>query len=619
MMAAVSAALISGADLLVEAGTGTGKTLAYLLPILARGERAIIATATRQLQSQILDHDLPLACAAAGVDLNVVALKGRSNYLCRLRIERQLLRALAEDRAPTANLRLVLDVARGSLQGDIAEVPGIAERDPIWPDVTSTADNCLGSDCSFHDTCFVVLARRQAMKADMVVVNHHLLLADHAVRERWQGAALLPGVGAIVIDEAHALEDVAAQLFGASLSRHRVTAALQELAEVEQEAGAAGPSLGGLAAEISLCTGTLFDALSSLTAQVTLDPGHCRTLAPQRNGLLTALEAAVRALATGDAAAAGGAGKVRETLAQLGADLADLLDPERADGKDGYVRQVEHRRSGAAIVARPVAVGEILQRTLLAEPAVRIFTSATLAMGEDFSHIRDRLGLTSEISALRVPGEFDYGEQALLYLPADLPAPFAPGRDAAVAEAVAALASAAGGGTFALFTSRRAMRDAWRRLDGRLPMRCLVQGEESREAVLARFVAEQPAVLFATMGFWQGVDLPGDVLRMVVIDKIPFPPPDDPLFAARARRIDDEGGSSFNRLSLPAASTALRQGFGRLIRSRRDRGVVAILDPRLTGRPYGRRLLAALPPARRTSAFPVVGQFLRGSGADSAG
>ncbi len=609
-MAAVASALLAGEDLLIEAGTGTGKTLAYLLPVLSSGKRAIIATATRQLQSQLLEHDLPLACTAAGLEPDIAVLKGRRNYLCHLRIEHRIGRDLADENPLPAALAAVAEALRGAREGDIVEVAGVAETDAIWPEVTSTTDNCLGSDCAFHEQCFVLRARRRAMKADVVVVNHHLLLADHALRERWEGAMLLPGVGAIVIDEAHALEDVAAALFGASLSRRRLGAALHELTVIADEAGDRGALLEPVGARLSRAADQLFDALAGIPAQAPLDGAACERLAPQVDDLVAALDGAAMLLGGAVSQASGGAGRLRESLLLLRTDLLALLDPESADGSDGFVRQVERRRHGVAVVARPVAVGPILQRTLLAEPAVRIFTSATLAMGEDFSGIQRRLGLPDEVRSLRVPGAFDYNRQALLYLPRALPEPFKPGREEAVAEEIERLASAAGGSTFALFTSRRGMRDAHRRLDGRLPMTCLLQGQESREALLARFVQTQPAVLFATMGFWQGVDLPGDVLRMVIIDKIPFPPPDDPLFAARARLVESEGGSSFHALSVPAAATSLRQGFGRLIRSRRDHGVVAILDPRLSRRPYGRRLLAALPKARRTSAFPAVGAFL---------
>ncbi len=614
MMGAVAGALAAGNDLLIEAGTGTGKTLAYLLPVLASGKRTIIATATRQLQSQLLEHDLPLACDAAGLNPDIAVLKGRRNYLCHLRIEHRTSRDLAEGRQLEPALAAVARALRGAREGDIAEVLGVSENDPVWPEVTSTTDNCLGGDCAFHDQCFVLRARRKAMQADVVVVNHHLLLADHAVRERWQGAMLLPGASAIVIDEAHALEDVAASLFGASLSRQRIGALLHELAVVRDEAGDRGTMVEPVAAGLSRAATQLFDELAATPPQTPLDAARCRDLAPAADDLLQALNATMVVLSGSVSHVVAGANQLRESLRVLRTDLLTMLDPSTADGSDGFVRQVEQRRMGASVVARPVAVGPIMQRTLLAEPAVRIFTSATLAMGDDFSLIRSRLGLAPEVPALRVPGAFDYANQALLYLPRALPEPFKPGREEAVADEIERLASAAGGSTFALFTSRRGMRAAHRRLDGRLPMRCLLQGQESREAILNRFVQEQPAVLFATMGFWQGVDLPGDVLRMVVIDKIPFPPPDDPLFAARARLIEAEGGSSFRALSLPAAATSLRQGFGRLIRTRRDHGVVAILDPRLSRRPYGRRLLAALPPARRTAVFPAVGSFLYAAG-----
>lgn len=610
MAQAVALALHDRRDLLVEAGTGTGKTLAYLLPILALEQRAVLATATRHLQTQIVEHDIPTAQAAAGTRRTVAVLKGRSNYLCHERISRQM-QIHAGVMLPM-ELVLVESAARTSQTGDRSEVTGLSEQHPIWPDVTSTADNCLGVACPFHDQCFVVQARRKALAADLVVVNHHLLLADYALRERWEAASLLPAAQVIVIDEAHALAEVATMFFGASLSERRVQLLLRDLRTLAKTIADTDMQSEMRVAldDVDAALAVFADRLHLLPHLATLDGDRTDVLRETAQQLDAALAETQGLTTAGELAAAPAWAKSSESLYSLRTDLGlTVLDPE-----PGMVRWIEQRGRDAAVVARPVDVAPILQRTLMAEAAVRIFTSATLATpgandAARFQHARERLGLAEDTTCLAVPGGFDYPTQALLYVPR-MPEPFAPGRDQAVAQEIELLATAAAGGTFALFSSHRAMRDAYERVRAVLPWTCLVQGEDGKERLLERFIREQPAILFATMGFWQGVDMPADVLRVVALDKVPFPPPDEPLLAARSARVEAQGRSSFQVLSLPAAAIALRQGFGRLIRSRRHWGVVAILDPRLHGKAYGRQLLDVLPPARRSRDFADVRDFL---------
>lgn len=610
MMAAVAEALWHERDVVVEAGTGTGKTLAYLLPLLSAGQRVLISTATRQLQGQLVDHDLPVALQATGAVVDVAVLKGRSNYLCHTRVASALTRHAVLGGALSPALIAISDVLHKSRSGDIAEVSGVDDRHPIWPEVTSTSDNCQGTDCAAYADCFVVQARRRALQAQVIVVNHHILLADYALRERFDGAALLPAVDAIVIDEAHALEDVASRFFGTSLSSNRVDRLRRDIVDALTAEDAADPGSADAAHTELRALGTaaadLFADARRLAGSKQLDDMALVSLQAGREPLHRACDRLWTQLGALSGSAA--LDKAQESLAALQSDLGALLAPELGTA-DGLVRWVEQRPRSTAIVARPVQVAPVLRRTLLAERSVRVFTSATLAVGDDFTEFTARLGIADTVPTLRVPGAFDYERQALLYLPRHLPAPFAAGREHAVATEIARLVQASAGGAFALFSSRRGMRDAHARLQSRLPFTALLQGDESREALLERFVDAQPAVLFATMGFWQGVDLPGDVLRLVILDKIPFPPPDDPLFAARAAAVEAEGGSSFSRLSVPAAALALRQGFGRLIRSQQDSGVVAILDPRMVRRGYGKRLVKALPPAARTQHFDDVAHF----------
>ncbi|MCB9737816.1 MAG: ATP-dependent DNA helicase [Deltaproteobacteria bacterium] len=609
MLEAVATALDEGVDLLVEAGTGTGKTLAYLLPLLATGRRAIVSTATRQLQEQIVDHDLPTALRAAGTMAKIAVLKGRSNYLCHDRVERAVASRIGRRAGIDARLDRAAAALRNSFDGDVAKLPGLPDDDPLWAEITSNSDNCLGSDCSFVRECFVLRARRRAMDADVVVVNHHVLLADYALRERFDGAALLPAVDAIVVDEAHALEDVVASFFGRQISSRRVERLVADLG-VDLDEAAVPPTdparlaVGGLAE----AAGAFFAAARTLPPNQPIDAAIERALQAPREALIDAL--GVAWLAMGKVGSVSPLHeKLRESLVALEEDVLEVAAP-RHDGED-VVRWIEQRKRSTVLCAQPVTVAPILRRTLLAEPATRVFASATLAVGDDFGVIRARLGLDADVRTLCLAGGFDYTRQALLYLDPRMPPPFAPGRDEAVADAILALVQASAGGAFALFSSYRQMYDAVRRLRPRLTIRVLVQGDESKATLLDRFRQAQPAVLFATMGFWQGVDVPGDDLRLVILDKVPFPPPDEPRFAARGASVERMGGNAFAELSIPAAAIALRQGFGRLIRRHDDRGVVAILDPRLATKGYGRKLLAALPPARRTGQLEEVEAFYR--------
>jgi ATP-dependent DNA helicase DinG len=601
MAEAVSRALSEQVDLVAEAGTGTGKTFAYLVPLLQSGVRAVLSTATRQLQTQIVAHDLPVAMSATGTLRTVAVLKGRSNYLCLERLERALHR---QGSFPSNALLAVEAVARTSMTGERSEVSGVADDDPLWTEVTSTADNCLGSQCPHIEACFVARARRLAQEADLVVVNHHLLLADYALRERWQGASLLPAAGAIVIDEAHALADVATRFFGASVSERRLQVWRQDLARLPLDHPLLLAELSDVLDDMDVALQLFGRGLAQLPPQQPLTPAHDATLRPLAVALDDALDAVQGVLTSPELATQPAWQKATEALFVVRSDLQRLMvSPEPT-----WARWLEPR---GGLRGEPIDVAPVLQRTLLAEPAVRVFTSATLTTPgpTPFRHLIERLGLRDDTRQLLLPGTFDYTQQALTYVP-PLPDPFAPGRDEAVADELQRLATTAGGGTLALFSSVRAMRDAHARLSGRLPWTLLLQGEGPKERLLERFVAEQPAVLLATMGFWQGVDLPADSLRVVVMDKIPFPPPDDPLLQARAREIEAGGRSAFDSWSLPLAALSLRQGFGRLVRSRRHAGVVALLDPRLWSKSYGRQLLDHLPPAPRTRDFADVRAFL---------
>lgn len=614
MAQAVADAIAAGRDLLVEAGTGTGKTLAYLLPALQSGRRVLIATATRQLQAQVVAHDLPLALAATGRLAQVAVLKGRANYVCVHRVQRALATPPADPELRRA-LYLVAEFAQVSPSGDRADLQGVADHSAVWPLVTSTVDNCLGVQCPAWSRCFVAAARRRAAAADVVVVNHHLLLADHGVRERWPEAGLLDGFGVIVIDEAHGLAQTAAAFFGHAVSSRRSAAVLDELRSLCGLAQPTGLADTELLTLLRRAVDRLHMTTAALWAAAALLP-PLRVLQVADLGRLVAIAADADAAAERVQALLGDTemgrdpawSKCAETLYALRADLGACLSS--AATHDGRVRWTETRGAHVGLRCQPIDVADDLRRTLLADKAVRIWTSATLRTAGAFDHAVGQLGLPDDTLTLCVASPFDFARQCRLYVPHGLPGPFAHGRAAAVVRHVCDLAMASAGGVLALFSSARALHEAVAALRPALPFDVLAQGDAPKEQLLAAFCERQPAVLAATLGFWHGVDLPATAVRVVVLDKIPFPPPDDPLVQARGAQAQAQGRRAFEAVSLPAAELTLRQGFGRLIRSQRHRGVVAVLDPRLVASAYGPGLLAALPPAPLVRELGQVTAFL---------
>jgi ATP-dependent DNA helicase DinG len=630
MASRIAAALETRATLLVEAGTGTGKTFAYLVPALLSGLRVLISTGTRTLQDQLFSKDLPLLAVALGRPARVALLKGRGNYLCLLALSRALqaqagaqrtLPGLGEVQAGEAEseteLRAMLErIERWSWQtprGDLAEVPGLSDSHPVWPQVTATRDSCLGGSCPELARCHVARSRREAQAADVVIINHHLLLSDLALKE--EGFAdLLGSADALIIDEAHQLPDLATQHFGVVLASRTLEGLL---AEVEREMGGRGElsPAGTDVRRILEAADEARGALKSLSAAMPLKAGRYP---------LSELPAAVtaRARELGDAL---------ELLAQL---LAVLAEPEAvqlaarvrrrqdeltllaaADETEGArAAEVEERagRGSFALSLTPLSIDRRFGRLREASGAGWIFTSATLSVGEDFSHFAGRLGL-SDATTLKIGSPFDYESQALLYLPRGLPAPADPGYPPAVIDTALPLIEAAGGGAFLLFTSHRALKAAAASLRERasVPYPLLVQGEAPRERQLAAFREAGNAVLLGTASFWEGVDVQGEALRLVVIEKLPFASPEDPLVRARIEHLRAQGVDPFREHQLPAAVLALRQGVGRLIRSEDDHGVVVICDPRMHGRGYGKVFLAALPPMSVTLEPDEALRFLR--------
>jgi ATP-dependent DNA helicase DinG len=614
---AVARTLAERRWLVAEAGTGTGKTYAYLVPALLSGRRVIISTGTRTLQDQLFHRDLPMLAGALGRAVTVALLKGRSNYLCLERYQR-LPTELPLDRGEAELSRRVVSWAEATTEGDLAELE-LPDGHPLRERLTSTRDNCTAGRCAQFSRCHVFAARRRAAEADLVVVNHHLLLADLALKEEGFGD-ILPSADAVILDEAHQLPDLAAQFFGAQFSSRKVEQLLADLAPTLVESGFAADHLKR--PELALRQALQ----SSLRAAAAASTGGSRV---SWGDDLQEVDAATRSLVTAlcdltdllrgmDAGDAIVQLSVRATAAA--GELDAVLDAAPADG----ARLLAATTRGFSCQVVPFNVGATLRRMLESRPTAWVFTSATLAVAGDFSHFIERLGLTDRCDTLCIDSPFDYPSQALLYAPPGLPDPTSPGYGDAVVDTAASLAELAEGGAFLLFTSHRALEYTARRLRERWAdqaggrFRLLVQGTAPREQLLREFREHGDAVLLGTASFWEGVDVKGSALRLVVIDRLPFASPEDPVTRARLQRTREQGGDPFNGFQLPEAAIALKQGVGRLIRSEDDTGVVAICDPRLTGKGYGKKLLASLPPMRRSRSLLDVGEMLRTALADRA-
>ncbi|TVR04543.1 MAG: ATP-dependent DNA helicase [Deltaproteobacteria bacterium] len=633
MAEAVAEAFDEGTRVVIEAATGTGKTLAYLLPALLSGKRTVVSTATKTLQDQILRKDIPLLRRVVGRPFEAVLLKGRRNYVCLDRVE--TFRQAPRFRTPGDRVHwgMIEAWVERTGSGDRAEVAQVPEDAPLWTELTVGAEACRGRECPHHAECFVVRARASAAEADLVVVNHHLFFADLALRDR-TGVELLPSFEALVFDEAHHLEEIATGFFGLQVSNWRFADLLGDIRRMLRElAGPGAGSAGALPGVASAAradldavraaavtelekavnradveVNTFFDALAEAAgaeelrtglAEVLDTPAGQRALAHEDavHAAMGALRGRVMAASTGEAGA-----RLSERIATLSAELARLLARE----DDDLAWILERRGRGVFLLGLPVVLRPHFQELLLPVCDTQVYTSATLATDGNFAFFRSRTGLPADTAELLLPSVFDYMHQSLLYVPQGLPQPGAPTFIDDVAPEIERLVGLTEGRAFLLFTSYRNMRRAHALLAPRIPHRVLLQGEAERGALLEAFRADTHSVLFATSSFWEGVDVQGEALSLVVIDKLPFGSPADPLLRARSTHLETAGLNGFAHLSVPLAVLALKQGFGRLIRHRTDRGIVAILDERLVTRGYGRRFLDSLPRARRTRDFDLV-------------
>ncbi|KEZ78906.1 ATP-dependent DNA helicase [Salinisphaera hydrothermalis] len=584
MATAVARAMDAGGRLVVEAGTGTGKTLAYLLPALASRRKVIVSTATRYLQTQLAEKDVPLAQTVLGRSVHTAVLKGRSNYLCLHRLD---LAETSGDLYLAPRLRKVREWAGRTRTGDIGEFGDPSDGDALWPRITSTTDNCLGTDCPLYDQCWVLHARREAQAADLVIANHYLLFADMTVREAGFGE-VLPGADAIVLDEAHKLPDIAGRFFGQAVSSRQLRDLVRDgRAEIEALGGDM-PDLADSFNTLGECEGGFTEALG----QGALTEGWREIASPERVAARDALLEAIHTLeSTLEPATERSEGL--KSIARRAEDLRTRLATVVAE--DGErVSWIERRGSSWIWHSTPLDVATPFARAVESTPSAWIFTSATLSVKDELGYFCSRLGL-ADVETRILPSPFDYEQNALLYSPQRMPAPSAPNFDDAAVEEIVALINAAEGGAFVLCTSYRAVRRYGEALvnAGFDP---LVQGQAPRASLLADFRADSNAILVATSSFWEGVDVRGHGLRLVIIDKLPFASPADPVLAARFEAMKAEGQNPFMDYQLPQAVIMLKQGVGRLIRDAEDRGVLAICDPRLFTARYGSVIRASLPP-----------------------
>ena len=616
MAEAVEQALKHKRHLIVEAGTGTGKTLAYLLPVIRSGKRVIISTGTKTLQEQLFHKDLPFLQAHLG-ELRVCYMKGRANYLCRKKLydltEQPVLSGLEE----INQFRIITEWEKTTQTGDRAELAQLPENSPLWSKLDGRTDRCIGVECQQFDRCFITEMRRRAADSDIIIVNHHLFCADLAIKaavERGPDSGVLPDAGVVVFDEAHELEDVATDYFGVAVSNLRVEDLLRDVENTLRRANLLLPQALAASARVRERSQLFFSILP---------PGEGRFAFENRAAFLEE---------NGDEFIA-----LQNTLLHLYTELQGVS--EKPEEVHGLLRRIEELRVQLAFVmesnqkntvfwierrgerraghsgqqnvflqATPISVAGILKQTLFDHLETAILTSATLAVGGSFDYIRGRVGL-EHAHEMIVPSHFDYPSQALLYVPPDLPDPREPQFVERASQRVRRLLEISRGRAFCLFTSYACMNQLYARLRGELEFPMLQQGSAPKNALLEEFRMTPNCVLFATSSFWQGVDVQGEQLSCVIIDRLPFAVPNDPVVAARINAIEENGGNAFFEYQVPSAVIALKQGFGRLIRSLHDRGLLCLLDNRILKKQYGRVFLASLPGYARTTDLRAVERF----------
>jgi len=603
MALAVADAMENDSHLCVEAGTGTGKTLAYLLPAIFSAKRVVVSTATKNLQEQLFQKDIPFLERALKRKLSVCYMKGRANYLCLSRLDAiQKAEYLFSPHDPEY-LKKIITWTRQTKTGDRAELEALPENFTLWQHIDARRDTCEGRKCRNFENCFVTLARQQALESDIIIVNHHLFFADLALRQGDFGK-VLPDYSCVVFDEAHEIEGVATQYFGVRVSNYRMGEFIYDARTALNETGEKSAFLSRELDKLAERTKEFFACFLGTDGRYVMrrlagsvvrrGPAGCGNLDGVCKNLRVQIDAARKAFACLPAQNDTIEALVRRAR-ELENDLIEILELESTDNVYWY----EIRGHGVFLQSTPINLAPALSEKLFAAADSVTLTSATLSTGGDFSFIRSRLGIENA-KELIVPSHFDFARQAILYIPNDIPEPREAGWVACAAAEIRTLLEASGGRAFLLFTSFAQMRQVYESLRGTIDFPLLLQGEKSKYRLLEEFRGTPGAVLFATSSFWQGVDVQGEQLSCVVIDKLPFAVPSDPVVAARISRINETGGNAFYQYQIPAATILLKQGIGRLIRSRTDRGILAILDKRVVTKSYGQAFLQSLPPARLT-------------------
>jgi ATP-dependent DNA helicase DinG len=618
MAQAVEQALEEKRHLIVEAGTGTGKTLAYLMPVIRSGKRVLISTGTKNLQEQLFYKDIPFLEQAlypnGEAKLRVCYMKGRANYLCRKKLydltDQPVLSGLEE----IEQYRAIAAWEKTTKTGDRAELASLPEASALWPRLDARADTCLGQKCSAFERCFITEMHRKAMESDIIIVNHHLFFADLAIKQgsdHAPDAGILPEVGAVIFDEAHELEDVAGSYFGVAVSNLRIEDLIRDVEASLQRNHLLSPNVQGATRSLRERSQFFFSVLPAGDGRFAFE-NRREFLEENGDEFLTLMQA----------------------LGRLGSELQNL--PQKPEEVFQFLRRIEElrvqlrflmesedrntvfwierrgfrggSRQNVFLQATPIDVAPILKTCLFDQLECAVLTSATLAVGGGFEYIRQRLGVEQAREEI-LPSHFDYQNQALLYVPPDLPDPRMPQFSAKAADRIRRLLEITRGRAFCLFTSYAQMNDVHQRLLGEIDFPLLLQGDAPKTALLEEFRLTPNAVLFATSSFWQGVDVQGEQLSCVIIDRLPFAVPTDPVVAARVRSIDDGGGNAFFQYQVPAAVITLKQGFGRLIRSLHDRGLLCLLDNRVLKKQYGRVFIDSLPNYRKTTDLRQVEQF----------
>ncbi len=604
----VEAAFRSKTHLIVEAGTGTGKTLAYLIPAILSGRRVVISTATKSLQEQLYKKDIPFLQKHFAPELKVAVMKGRSNFLCRHKLhqmeEQPVLRGMEE----LDWFRQIREWEQVTETGDRAELDFLPDGAELWTRIDARRETCTGQKCPEFKSCFLTAMHQRAAEADLIIVNHHLFFADLALRDD-DFASILPEYSAVVFDEAHEIEEVASNYFGREISNYRFEELARDAEQAIRMSGQGGPNLLRRAARVREQSRAFFEGFPPKEGRFAFERQARASFLEQHRESFDELNSALKSLESQIAALPARVEElaaVARRAAELRGELGFLLE----SAEKNYVYWYERRSKGIFLAATPVEVSGLLRERVFEALETVILTSATLAVGGKFDYVKQRLGIRGAAERV-LPQEFDFGKQALLYVPPDLPDV----RDArfaeSAAEEIARLLECSKGRAFCLFTSYSQMNQMFERVKPRSSFPLLIQGSAPRGALLERFRATEGAVLFATASFWQGIDVPGAQLSCVIVDRLPFAVPTDPVVAARVKAMQEEGRNAFAEYQVPEAVLALKQGFGRLIRARSDRGILAILDNRILRMQYGRIFLESLPAYRVTREIADVRHFMQ--------